>query len=276
MKGAEHMRRSVYYGAGIFCLAASAMILLNTNILPFNLANNVAQVQHDSGYKDYYHIGFPLPGNSLRRGTVYLPVYSAREREQLWQMILPFAMGDAEIVETDEYFETSADGETLRIYRYIDLLEYENMRGDKAGGLIDGGAAQEVAQGFLEDFLPHKKPYAVTVRRDDDGWAVRFAMQLSGLANNAFPTDIEIDKYGNVVRVSHYFFEYEALGDADVITVRAALAQLPREEGRRVHLNRYELVYGFEDSVLVPVYWFYGKCAEGVGFEESVGALRFY
>ena len=270
------MRKSIYYGAGIFCLAASAMILLNTNILPFNIENSVAQVQIDSGYKDYYHVGFPMPKNSLRQGTVYLPVYSAREREQLWQIMVPFSMGDVEIIENDEYFEAEADGEILRIYRYIDLLEYENIQGERAGKLIDENVARNTAQEFLEEFLPSKKPYDVTARRDGSDWVVRFAGQLGSMANIAFPTEITLDVYGNVVKVSHYFFEYEALGSANVITVKAALAQLPREDGRRVHLKGYELVYGFEDSVLVPMYRFYGKCAGGVNFEEFVHALRFY
>jgi len=268
------MRRSVYYGAGIFCLVASAMILLNTNILPFNLANSLTQMQYDNGYRDYYHIGFTMPRNGLRQGTVYLPVYSDRERGELWQVVLPFSMVDAEIIEADEYFEMITDGELLRVYRYLDLLEYESFIRDRAGEQIDESKARKVAEEFLEEFLPNKKPYDVVVWLDDGGWVVRFAEKLGGLPNTAFPTVITVDGYGNVVSASHYFFEYEILGVADVITVRAALAQLPREEGRRVHLNRYELVYGFEDSVLVPVYRFYGKCAGGIEFEGVVGALR--
>lgn len=270
------MRKSVYYGAGIFCLVASAIILLNTNVLPFNLSNNVSQVQIDSGYKEYYHIGFPMPKNSLRQGTVYLPVYSENERESLWRIVVPFSMGNAKIIENDEYFEVAADGEILRIYRYIDFLEYENLQEGRAGKPIDGSAANEIAKEFLEELLRYKKPYDMTVQRDGDNWIVKFAGHLSGLANNAFPTEITLDAYGNVVRVSHYFFEYEALGSADIITVRAALSQLPREDGRRVHLKGYELAYAFEDSILVPVYKFYGKCADGVEFEEFVSALKFH
>jgi len=251
---------------------------LNTNILPFNIANNISQVRYDSGYKDYYHIGFPMPRNSLRQGTVYLPVYSARDSEQLLEIMTPFGMADVDIVENaDEYFfETTMDGQTLRIYRYIDLLEYENLRSGRADRLIDENMARQAADDFLEKFLPCKRPYSVTVQRDNDGWAVIFAGRLSGLENRAFPTEIILDVYGNILGASHYFFDYEALGSADVITVRAALAQLPREQGYRVHLKGYELVYMFEESVLVPVYRFYGKCAGGVDFEEFVGALRFY
>jgi len=252
------------------------MILLNTNILPFNLANSISQATYDSGYKDYYHIGFPIPRHSLRQGTVYLPVYSENEREHLWRIIVPFSMGDVDIVENGEFFEATADGETLRIYRYIDLLEYENAHRAGSGVLIDEEAVQGVAKEFLQEFLHCKKPYNVTVRHDGSGWTVRFEEQLGGLTNTAFPTEITFDNYGNIVRVSHYFFDYEALGAADVITARAALAQLPREDGRRVHLSKYEIVYAFEDSVLVPMYRFYGKCADGVDFEEFVYALKFY
>jgi len=272
------MRKSLSYGLGIFCLIASAAILLNTNILPVNIVNSIAQVQYDSGYKDYYHIGFPMPRNSLRQGTVYLPVYSVRDVKQMQEMMEAFDIGYAPIVYNDEFFEASMGGQTLRIYRYIDLLEYENDNRSRTGMMIDESEARDAAVEFFERYLPHKKPYDVAVWREsgNDEWIVSFVGQLGGLANRAFPTEIVMDDYGNIMRASHYFFEYEALGTADVITVRAALAQLPREEGRRVHLKGYEMVYGFENSVLVPVYRFYGKCAGGVEFEELVGALRFY
>ncbi|MDR2183697.1 MAG: hypothetical protein LBE55_05940 [Clostridiales bacterium] len=270
------MRKSLYYAAGIFCLMASAVLLLNTNILPLNLANSISQMRYDSGYKHYYHIGFPIPKNNLRQGTVYLPVYSEREREQLWQVMLPFSIGDVEITESDEYFEAVADGEILRIYKYLDFMEYENLQEGRAGELIDENTARKLAEEFLEEFLPPKKPYDVLAERIGDSWTVTFLGRLSGMANMSFPTKIMLDAYGNITGASHYFFEYEALGAADVITLQAALAQLPREAGRKVYLKGYELAYGFEDSVLVPVYRFFGECADGMYFEEFIGALKFY
>jgi len=270
------MRKSFYYGAGMLCLVMSAILLLNTNIPQADLANVISHVKIDSEYKEYYHIGFTMPKNSLRQGTVYLPVYSMREREHICKMTVPFSMGDAEIVEHDEYFEATAQGETLRIYRFIDLLEYENLQENRADELIDNYAARKMAEEFLEEFLPHKKPYDVMVRRDDDKWVVKFVRHLSNLPNPAFPTEISLDAYGNVVKVVHYFFDYEALDTADVITVKAALAQLPRDHEDKVSLRGYDLVYGFENSVLVPVYRFYGEYACGAGFEECVRALKFY
>ncbi|MCL2376152.1 MAG: hypothetical protein FWC76_02030 [Defluviitaleaceae bacterium] len=270
------MRKSFYYGGGALCLVMAAMLLLSTSIVPVNIGNDVSRVKIDNRYREYYDISFVMPKNSLKQGTVWLPVYSVREREHLWQVILPFAMGDAEIVEHDEYFEAVADGETLRIYRFIDLLEYENLQGEKAGKLIDDGAARKIAEEFLEEFLPRKQPYDVSVGHKGDNWVVRFEGHLSSLPNAAFPTEITLDAYGNIIEVSHFFFEYEALGTADVITVKAALAQLPREHEGKVDLKRFDLMYCFEDSVLVPVYRFYGEYGCGACFEECVKALRFY
>ncbi|MCL2574212.1 MAG: hypothetical protein FWE34_06665 [Defluviitaleaceae bacterium] len=272
------MRKGVYYGAGILCLAISAMLLLHANILPLNIANNISQIKFENGYKNYYHIGFPMPKNDLRQGTVYLPVYSEREREHLWDIMLPFSMDDAEITETNEYFEATAEGETLRIYRYLDLLEYENANEGKISDLIEEDTAKKIAKDFLEEILLHKKPYDVTAEHNGDNWIIEFAGELGGLPNRAFPTIITLDNYGNVTEASHFFFEYEALDIIDMITMRIALSQLPREDADegKVHLKGYELVYGFEDSVLVPMYRFYGGYAGGREFDEMVGALRFY
>jgi len=270
------MRRGFYYGGGMLCLVMAAVLLLNTSIIPDNIANDLARVRIDDGYKEYYDISFAMPRNSLRQGTVWLPVYSVREREQLWQVILPFAMGDAEVVEHDEYFEATADGETLRIYRFIDLLEYENLQGERAGESIDEAEARRTAKGFLEEFLPRKQPHDTHISYDDGNWIVRLEGHLSSLPNTAFPTDITLDAYGNITWASHFFFEYEALGTADVITVKAALAQLSREHEGKVDLKGFDLVYAFEDSVIVPVYRFYGEYGCGMRFEENVKALRFY
>ena len=270
------MRKGFYYGGGIICLVMAAVLLLNTSIMSDNIANDLARVRIDDGYKEYYDISFVMPRNSLRQGAVWLPVYSVREREHLWQVILPFAMGDAEIVEHDEYFEAAADGETLRIYRFIDLLEYENLQGERAGKLIDEAEAHRTAKGFLEEFLPRKQPHDAHVSRDNSNWIVRFEGHLSSLPNTAFPTEITLDAYGNITQTSHFFFEYEALGTADVITVKAALAQLPRGHEGKVDLKGFDLVYAFEDSVLVPVYRFCGEHGCGRYFEEHVKALKFY
>jgi len=269
------MRKKIYYSAGVLCLVLSALILLNTNILPHKLTNSAFTENTDSTYKEYYHVGFPMPKNSLRRGTVYLPLYSMREEHHLWQITIPFAMQDAEVTEHDEYFEVSAEKESLRIYRFIDLVEYESFHRNKTTP-IDDSAALEIAENFLHDFLSHKKPYDTKVIREDNEIKASFTQHLAALPNAAFPTEITMDACGNIMRAAHFFFDYEAIGSADIISVRTALSRLPRDHEDRIGLKGYDLVYGFEDSVLVPVYRFYGECPDGILFEYHIGALKFY
>ena len=253
------MVKRIYYGAGVLCLALSALILLNTHIPPNNLTNSVVLWEKtDAGYKDHYHIGFPMPKNSLRRGTVYLPVYSVREEHHLWQIIAPFDMLGAAVTEYDEYFEAATADETLRIYKFIDLLEYDNSRRGRAEEATDE-VAVEIAENFMLGNLPHKKPYDTHITREDDAIKVKFTGQLAGLPNNAFPTEIIMDSHGNITSAAHFFFDYEALGSADVISVKEALARLPRDYDHKISLKGYDLVYGFEDSVLVPLYYFFGE-----------------
>ncbi|MCL2350783.1 MAG: hypothetical protein FWC67_04820, partial [Defluviitaleaceae bacterium] len=173
------MRKGFYYGGGAVCLVMAALLLFNTSIVPVNIANDMLRVKIDNGYKEYYDISFVMPKNNLRQGTVWLPVYSVREREHLWQVILPFAMSDAEIVEHHEYFEAAVEGERLRIYRFIDLLEYENLENKQTSGQIDEAVARRIAKEFLEQFLPRKQSCDMHVRNDGVNWIVRFEGHLS-------------------------------------------------------------------------------------------------
>lgn len=272
------MRKNFYYWAGAFCLVLSVVFVSTTRFPASKLTNVIIYDRLDTGYRDFYSIGFNMPKNSLRQGAVYLPIYSYREQECILQFLTAFSMEGAEITETDEYFEALDAEGVLRVYRFIDLLEYENLRNYASGRPISNENAVLAAQSFMDRFLPHQKPYNTGVSRDsDDGKiVVKFTGYLSNLPNQALTSQITLDQSGNIIRARHFFFDYEVLDAADIITVKSALAELPRDHDEKIHLSGYSLIYDFEDSVLMPFYHFEGKTACGEPFSYQVCALKFY
>ena len=272
--------RRLYYFLGFACFAASALIFSHTFFPAEKIANNVLFEADDSGFEETYHIGFAMPKNGLRRGTVYLPEYSEREEACMRGFAAHFGMGDVFITEQHDFFEAQdADG-VLRMYKYIDYLEFENLAERHSAEAVTDCRAAEIAQSFLNKNLPGGvaalAPFDVKVSRDDSHITVKLISYLSNLPNHAFPTEVVMDFYGNMMSAKHFYFEYEALDHADVITMRAALGRLPDDVDKKIHLTGYQLIYDFEHSVLMPVYRFWGHAADGTDFEWDVSALKFY
>jgi len=272
------MRKRIYYIAGVICLAVSGFMFAGTNFSQAVLTNNLISQKTDSSYKDHYHIGFAMPKNSLRQGSVYMPIYSNHDEQCLQHMAASFGMFGASITENHDYFEAQYGDKTLRLYRYIDYLEYKNIAEYDDTEQISDETALNLALNFLEKSLPHPliKPYDTKIKHSDDHITVQFVEYLSNIPNRAFPTEVVLDVYGNVISAGHFFFDYEILGAADIITARTALTELPKIVENKVHLTGYQLVYDFEDSVLMPVYRFWGHTSCGTDFEWDINALRFY
>ena len=271
------MRKKIFYGAGIACLLLAAAIIANLWITPGGLVNTISTLSKkaDDDYRLHYQVDFSMPKNSLRLGTVYLPVYSYREQDCIAPSLTSFSMENAEITEFEKYFEAQTADKILRIYKIIDLLEYENTGKNGVGNPVDDKAAAAMAKAFMDDFLPHSKPYATEIIHSKDEVLVTFIPYLSNIPNCAFPTQITMDTYGNITKASHFFFDYEPLGTADIITVRSALYMLPHNHEGKIRLRSCELIYAFEESVLMPFYHFRGLAPCGSDIEHHIMALKF-
>lgn len=272
------MCKRKFYSAGIVCLVLAAAIVANLLVAPGGFVNTIATLNEKAkdDYRLYYQIDFPVPKNSLRLGTVYLPLYSYREKDCITPFLASLFMENAEITELDEYFEAHTSHEILRIYKFIDLLEYESTEKSAAGKPINKDTAVAIAKAFMEGFLPHSKPYDTETVHNEDEIIITFTQSLSNIPNRAFPTQITMDTHGNITKATHFFFDYEPLGTTDIITVRSALAQLPRNHEGKIRLHGFELIYAFEDSILMPFYCFHGQLPCGSDIEYHVMALKFY
>ena len=270
------MRKKIYYSAGVVCLALAAVLVFNINFPADGLTNMMPHRELDNSYMEHYQTDFPLPKNNLHQGTVYLPVYNLHEEQCFWRFLSAFGMDSAEITELDDYFEASTSDDVLRIHKFFDLLEYENLQIGLDNETVSDKEALAIAKDFMSRFLLHDMPYDAEISRDGNHIVIKHSTHLSGLPNHAFPTHITMDTGGNLIGADHFFFDYESLGAADIITIRAALNQLPRDHIGKIHLTGYQLVYDIEDSILMPFYRFEGHGAQGESVIYHVLALKFY
>jgi len=268
------MRKTIYYAAGTICLVLAAALLVTTRFPVSRLTNFMMQEQASNSYKDHYHIGFPIPKNSLRQGAVYLPVYFAKDEHEAKAIAATFGGNDAIATETAEYFEFHGTNWRLQVHRYIDLIIYENLSPKAFGERLCDDGILAAAQAFLESFLPHRKPQSSEIYRFDDEVVIEFTGLLSGLPNRGFPTTITLNAFGDVITATHYYFDYEILDMADIISARAALTKLPQQNDK-IRLTSYYLAYDLVDSVLIPIYFFEGHTPCGTPFAYQVNAICF-
>jgi len=270
------MRKTICYAVGVICLILAAALLMTTRISTPRFANFIAYERACSDYKNHYQIGFPIPKNDFRQGAIYLPLYSFRDEDCVRQFAAVFSPNDTDVAEIAEYFEFYGANWNLQVHKYIDFMRYENPvpYADSSGEYICDEGAIAAAQEFLDAYLPHRKPQHPEVIRFDNEIVVEFTGLLSGLPNRAFPTTITLNAYGDVLCADHYFFDYEILDTADIISVRAALSKLP-QQNNKVRLSGYFLAYELIDSVLIPVYFFEGYTQCGTPIAYQVSAVCF-
>jgi hypothetical protein len=264
-------------------LVCSAFLLIYSGFSPEGLANWAVRESVDRGYRDFYSSDLPLHVDSLRQGAVFVPVYSITEEDELGSILGSFNMGDADVSYEGEYFlAQAADGSSLKVYRYLNLLEWEAP--PCINGLcerpilwdIGNIEAKNIATAFAREHLFLIEPYDTKVEAGGGLVAVTIYEEMGKILNRAFPTRIVLDKQGNVREVSHFYFEYEELGRGDIMSPRAALASLPRDHEGIIRITDCELSYAFINSVLQPAYIFRGLHPDGSMFSYCATALKSY
>ncbi|MCL2169752.1 MAG: hypothetical protein FWB74_06995 [Defluviitaleaceae bacterium] len=286
---------SIYYIAGTLCLIFSVFLILQTGLSPANFANRIFREDRavDRGYSEYYRSELSLHKNSLRQAAVFLPVYSLTTDGDVARFMEAFGMEGAAVSVYPDYFRADCGGgRVLRIYRYMDLIEFEMDPGtvpspaspDRAAKVpkdvgqspISSVRAGEIAKEFAQSHFYMNLPHDVAVTGRDGGFHVSLIELLGKIPNLAFPTTITMDNYGNILTATHFYFEYEELARGDIMTPRAALPALPREHVGQATIESYELVYIFAQSILQPAYIFRGYYPCGTPFTHPVSAIKYF
>ncbi|MCL2354262.1 MAG: hypothetical protein FWC69_06520 [Defluviitaleaceae bacterium] len=272
-----------YYFAGTICLAFSVFLIFNMSSYPERLANNMVYHRIDTSYRSFYDVNIPpytLNQDALRQAGVYLPIYSITYEEDLGEFLSSFSMEHATITPSEDYFVAKYDGRLLRVYKNLDLIEFEqspsSLSTDPFKPPITNNQALDIANHFIVAHSFLQQPFSTHISREAGIINITFTPLLGKIENQAFPTTITLDEAGNVLHFRHFYFEYEELARGDIITAHMALSYLPQDHIEQITITGYHLAYVFEESILQPAYIFKGHYPDGSPFESQVSALRFY
>jgi len=267
----------IYYIGGTLCLVLSAFLLFQSGFISDALTNRAYINNPARTYRDYYYSDIPLHRNDLRQAAAFLPIYSITEKDDVARFLTSFALEEAILYEDDEYFLLRCEGGVeLRIYRFLDKLVYSfEPQPSHENNQVSIEKAEEIARNFVKRHLFLTGGFDTTATIYFDGYLISFFENLGKIPNKAFPTTVLVDGFGNVVAVEHFYFEYEELLRADLLTAAEAAAHLPRNRSGRGRINNVELVYVFADSILQPAYIFRGVYENGEGFVHVVNGLKF-
>ncbi|MCL2415652.1 MAG: hypothetical protein FWD01_02460 [Defluviitaleaceae bacterium] len=263
------MRKGFYYiFGGIFIFLAGLIFL--------NIANSSASLANRIVPKENMIVDANIGNEITEQMEVFLPKYGVNDEESVYIFQSIFGMNEIPFDTFDEFFEFVDDNGALRVYRYLDFIEYFNFKEGAAKNteneMLTTAAAQGLATQMLQNYFPNFRYMDIEIKEHQNGFDIAFFPPLYDLPNLGFPTEIFLDSFGNLLSLSHYYFDYEPLGSADMIP----LAEILNNHGLNFdYLVSYKLVYGFEDSILQPIYQFFGIDDYGQEFMKYIRALRF-
>jgi len=269
----------IYFVAGTLCLILSVFLVLQSDFSPLSLSNRIFFENTDRSYKDYYQSDLKLHKNSLRQAAVYLPMYSVTTDEDVQRFAESFGMDMDLAQHFDDYVLLANDTHLLRIYSFLDLIEYEKFSDSAPKDTpICCADAKEIARNFAKDNLYMHLPFELELSRCADAITVTLTESLGKIPNLAFPTTITFDTHGNIISAIHFYFEYEELARGDLSSPHFAMSKLPKlcQSGEKIRITQHKVAYVFADSILQPTHIFQGYYPDGNAFIYHVPAIRNY
>ena len=267
-------RERLYFAGGMVCLILSGFLLFYGGM--FHEVFSPTNDNYAHRYQNYYQSDIALNSNSLRQAAVYLPIYSITEEVDLQQFLENFNLEDAQIYNNEDYFKAELDGKILRVYKFLDLIEYEaNGNNQHAHEIISKENATEIAKNFASNHFFMQQPFETKTTKNGDFFTITFTENLGKIPNKDFQSFVLIDFYGNITSAKHFYFEYEEIGRKDMLTPRQAAASLPQHNQPKKSITNYEIAYIFQNSVLQPAYIFQIRCQNNQQTSHAIPALKF-
>ncbi len=215
------------------------------------------------------------PGNI----NTFLPRYETTSNETISSFCQQFGfLPDEKAEEDQEKIIYESQGKSLTIFKNFGMLtvEYESPQEQpEAPTEIEGDkAAIEICKQFASDNMLYINYEEAKVTFNEEAYEVVFINRLSNIKNYGFTNSFTLDRFGNILKVRLYFFNYERLYYCKVMSMEAAYKRLPIDlpEGVKVELNKCQLVYYYENSIIQPAYLFEGQLNTGEDFSCFVKA----
>lgn len=208
--------------------------------------------------------------------NVYLPEYKTTEYETAKYYAMRFCMEDCTLYEDDDAYKAAKDGEELKVYRNIGMLEYTSNKKDNDAKISGDDEAVESAVNALRDRYIYPAYEEVNVLRHVSGYSLTFIDRLGNLKNYAFPQTVELDECGNVKKIIYFFLDYKKIGSSKIRSMEEAYMELPDfNDGTEIDISKGQLVYFYENSIVQAGYLFEGEAEAGRVFTCYVKAAEY-
>ena len=134
--------------------------------------------------------------------------------------------------------------------------------------------AINIAINFVEEIGLEIDYEEVKVVNYDGMYNVKFVEYINGIPSASFNTNVDVDKYGNIVGVNYFYVDYEKISTVNTKSVEDACLGLPINYPENFEIGLYycELVYIYKNSIIQPAYLFKGTTSGGKYFEYYVSA----
>jgi len=211
----------------------------------------------------------------------YVPRYKLVDRQTADMYANLIGVNESFSENSDSYVYESRAGR-LEVDKWINMLRFEG--GVFAGNqLLESDAdAVSAAVSFARSKYLRLSFEETKVKFDGDTYLVSFIDRIGNLKNYAFPTRIRLDNCGNVVSMDYFFIHYDRLKACSTISMNQALRCLPplpdlgcAGAAPQVLIDRAQLVYYYEDSIVQPAYLFEGRAVGGKLYECFVKASKY-
>ena len=244
--------KKLTYIAGTIFLLLSAILLINT------------ATRQSSQPASAHQISFTMPKNLPTHLPIYLPIYNTTDTADPHLFAAAFGITNPEITQTPDFLELHTPSALLRFHNALDYLEY-----------IPTSPAVKTTNtpsDYLHKFFPQLDHAAPIIISDENNLTTIFPLLLNGLPNHAHSTIINTDHSGNLLSLTHYFFNYEPIDHVEIITIHQAISLLPPHP---TNIISHSLIYDFAESILQPMHLFQTKTPCGNIFEHIIPAAKF-
>ncbi len=259
------------------------------NLLNFSAGQDVAFQPEDPALAEIYQVQFPLEPAPMGTTNTYVPVYKPLGLDGALTFFSMFGLDVSEqalavhLQETDTYYRYLSPDAQVDVYKLGGIIRYNarflpKKAGQKATVTTDGEALLAATTFIDSKFLFLSYEETEVRKNPDDGlYTIRFLNRIGNIKNYAFATEVTVDAYGRIATMDYYDIRVQRLDSQHIKSMHQAFAQLPLDfpEGTRISLNRCELVYVYENSIVQPAYLFEGQYPVGNTFQCFIPAAVF-
>ncbi|MCL2461396.1 MAG: hypothetical protein FWF44_01920 [Defluviitaleaceae bacterium] len=222
------------------------------------------------------------------RGEImsYVPRFSPVDRRTADSYAAMFGVSGA-FSETGDAYEYTGPAGSLEVEKWLSAARYEGNPDafTRDTPLASDEDAVSAAVAFAKSKRLRLSYEETKVKFDGSVYEISFIDRIGNLKNYAFPTDITLDSHGNVLSMDYFFIQYDKLKPCATISMADAFLCLPPVPDLTgaggtaplpsVLIDRAQLVYYYENSIVQPAYLFEGQAAGGKAYECFIKAAKY-